>query len=299
MAIGLAAAGPAAANSKYAAIVVDANTGKTLFSSSADAPRYPASLTKMMTLYLMFEALESGKIKKSTKVPFSTQRRRRAADEARRPRRRIGHRRNGHPVAGDQVGQRRGDRPWRVARRLGGRVRPPDDRKGAQARHDRHDLPQRPRPAQRRAALDGARHGDPRHRAEGALSAVLFLFLDPLVQLRQAAPEQPQPAARPRQGRRRHQDRLHPRFGLQPRLFGVRRQPPHRRRRHGRNQRRIARQAHGRADPEAYAEGFGQEGRRRPRGQGRRFTNAGAHQRNSADEGCAKARSSAPRRTWR
>ena len=73
-ALALAAAAtvsPAAANSKYAAIVVDANTGKTLFSSSADEPRYPASLTKMMTLYLVFEALESGKISKSTKVPFS------------------------------------------------------------------------------------------------------------------------------------------------------------------------------------------------------------------------------------
>ena len=54
------------ANSKYAAIVVDAKTGKTLFSSSADEPRYPASLTKMMTLYLTFEALESGKISKNT-----------------------------------------------------------------------------------------------------------------------------------------------------------------------------------------------------------------------------------------
>ena len=72
MAIGTAAAAPAyAGNSKYAAIVLDANTGKTLFSSNADAPRYPASLTKMMTLYLTFEALESGRIKKATKVPFS------------------------------------------------------------------------------------------------------------------------------------------------------------------------------------------------------------------------------------
>jgi len=65
------ATAPALANSKYAAIVVDANTGKTLFASSADAPRYPASLTKMMTLYLVFEALENGRISKSTKVPFS------------------------------------------------------------------------------------------------------------------------------------------------------------------------------------------------------------------------------------
>lgn len=69
--IGLTSVAPAAANPRYAAIVVDANTGKTLFSSNADAKRFPASLTKMMTLYLVFEALESGKIKKSTPVPFS------------------------------------------------------------------------------------------------------------------------------------------------------------------------------------------------------------------------------------
>ncbi len=67
---------PAHANSKYAAIVVDANTGKTLFSSNADAARYPASLTKMMTLYLTFEALQSGKIKKSTKIAVLQERRR-------------------------------------------------------------------------------------------------------------------------------------------------------------------------------------------------------------------------------
>ena len=72
LAIGLSAAAEAlAASSKYSAIVVDANTGKTLFSASAGEPRYPASLTKMMTLYLVFEKLASGKIKKSTQVPFS------------------------------------------------------------------------------------------------------------------------------------------------------------------------------------------------------------------------------------
>ena len=69
-ALGLSAA-PAQANTKYAAIVVDANTGRTLFESSADAPRYPASLTKMMTLYMAFEAMKAGKISKSTKVTFS------------------------------------------------------------------------------------------------------------------------------------------------------------------------------------------------------------------------------------
>ena len=71
-AIGMSAfGGTAAANSKYAAVVIDANTGKTLFSANAGAARYPASLTKMMTLYLVFERLAAGKLKKTTQIPFS------------------------------------------------------------------------------------------------------------------------------------------------------------------------------------------------------------------------------------
>jgi D-alanyl-D-alanine carboxypeptidase len=62
-----------AASSKYAAIVMDARTGRVLHEENADSRRYPASLTKMMTLYLVFEALSKGKIKKSTPVVFSAQ----------------------------------------------------------------------------------------------------------------------------------------------------------------------------------------------------------------------------------
>jgi D-alanyl-D-alanine carboxypeptidase len=58
-------------NPRYAAIVVDANTGKTLHEASADSLRYPASLTKIMTLYLLFEQLEAGKIKLSTPMEVS------------------------------------------------------------------------------------------------------------------------------------------------------------------------------------------------------------------------------------
>ena len=47
----------------YASIVVDANSGEVMQATNADAPRHPASLTKMMTLYLLFERLEAGKIK--------------------------------------------------------------------------------------------------------------------------------------------------------------------------------------------------------------------------------------------
>ena len=41
--------------SKYASIVIEEATGKVLFSRNADNLRYPASLTKIMTLYLLFE----------------------------------------------------------------------------------------------------------------------------------------------------------------------------------------------------------------------------------------------------
>jgi D-alanyl-D-alanine carboxypeptidase len=50
-------------NARYAAIVVDAATGEVLFARRADSPRYPASITKVMTLYLAFEALQEGKVK--------------------------------------------------------------------------------------------------------------------------------------------------------------------------------------------------------------------------------------------
>ena len=56
---------------KYAAIVVDAKTGGTLFEANSTTPRFPASLTKMMTLYLLFEALESGRVTKQTQIPVS------------------------------------------------------------------------------------------------------------------------------------------------------------------------------------------------------------------------------------
>lgn len=62
---------PQAAPSKYAAIVVDANSGKVLFEENAEAARYPASLTKMMTLYMLFEALEQGRLSPSSALPVS------------------------------------------------------------------------------------------------------------------------------------------------------------------------------------------------------------------------------------
>ncbi len=55
----------------YSSIVVDANSGAVLQATNADSPRHPASLTKVMTLYLLFERLQAGKIKMSTEMEVS------------------------------------------------------------------------------------------------------------------------------------------------------------------------------------------------------------------------------------
>ena len=56
----------------YADIVVDDKSGFVLHEVSAEEPRHPASLTKIMTLYLLFEQLEAGKLSLDTELPIST-----------------------------------------------------------------------------------------------------------------------------------------------------------------------------------------------------------------------------------
>ncbi len=55
----------------YAAMVIDARTGKVLHSRNADTQLHPASLTKMMTLYIAFEAVKHGEISLDTMVTIS------------------------------------------------------------------------------------------------------------------------------------------------------------------------------------------------------------------------------------
>jgi D-alanyl-D-alanine carboxypeptidase len=55
----------------FSTIIVDANSGAILQANNADAQRFPASLTKIMTLYVLFERLESGKMKLETMMPVS------------------------------------------------------------------------------------------------------------------------------------------------------------------------------------------------------------------------------------
>jgi D-alanyl-D-alanine carboxypeptidase len=58
-------------SAKFASIIVDGNSGAVLQSTSPDGLRHPASLTKIMTLYLLFERLESGKMKLDTEMQVS------------------------------------------------------------------------------------------------------------------------------------------------------------------------------------------------------------------------------------
>ncbi len=55
----------------YSAIVLDAETGRVLHAHEADTLRYPASLTKMMTLYMAFDALKEGRLKLDQKITVS------------------------------------------------------------------------------------------------------------------------------------------------------------------------------------------------------------------------------------
>ena len=56
----------------YADIVMDAETGRILHATNQDSLRHPASLTKMMTLYLTFQALESGRLNLNQSLAIST-----------------------------------------------------------------------------------------------------------------------------------------------------------------------------------------------------------------------------------
>ena len=61
----------AAYNPPYAAIVVDANSGRVLHETNPDSLRHPASLTKIMTLYLLFEQVEAGKLRLDSRLEVS------------------------------------------------------------------------------------------------------------------------------------------------------------------------------------------------------------------------------------
>ncbi len=68
---GIGVLSPTAADARYASIVIEAETGKVLHAVNADTRNFPASLTKMMTLYLAFEALDAGRLELGQKLRVS------------------------------------------------------------------------------------------------------------------------------------------------------------------------------------------------------------------------------------
>ena len=56
----------------FAAYVMDARTGKPVYAQNADTPLHPASLTKMMTLYIAFAAVERGQVRLDSKFPITS-----------------------------------------------------------------------------------------------------------------------------------------------------------------------------------------------------------------------------------
>lgn len=67
----MAAAQDLTGNARYAAIVVDAQSGEVFYAQRADSARYPASLTKIMTLYMAFDALAHGTLKPTDQITMS------------------------------------------------------------------------------------------------------------------------------------------------------------------------------------------------------------------------------------
>lgn len=92
----LLTASPESADARYASIVIDYETGKVLHALNPDTRNYPASLTKMMTLYLTFEAIEAGRLSMSRKLTIS------ANAEAARPSK-LGLRRGGEISVRDAI----------------------------------------------------------------------------------------------------------------------------------------------------------------------------------------------------
>ncbi|MGH8490865.1 MAG: hypothetical protein ACREXS_18880, partial [Gammaproteobacteria bacterium] len=71
MVVGITVAPPLQAHPRYASIVVDAGSRAVVHEFNADHRRQPASLTKMMTLYLVFEALEQQQLRRDQQLRVS------------------------------------------------------------------------------------------------------------------------------------------------------------------------------------------------------------------------------------
>ena len=233
---------------KDAALILDGATGKVLYARNETAERHPASLTKMMTLYLLFEALKAGKVTMQTPMPVSAH----AAQQ--KPTKLI--LRPGETITVDTairaiVMRSANDVAVVIAEALGGtevHFAEMMTEKARAARHARNQLPQRsglPDPLQITTASGSGRAGAP---SGLRFPAIFPLFRDCRASPTKASdyPTHDNLIGRYRR-RRRHQDRLHRRLRLQSGLFGGARRRASHRRRDGRAHRRAPRPGNGAA----------------------------------------------------
>ncbi len=213
----------------YSSIVVDANSGTVMQATEADASRHPASLTKMMTLYLLFEQLEAGKIKLTTEMSVSPHASAQAPSK-------LGLK-PGDTISVESairaiVTKSANDVAVVIAETLGGTEENFAKRMTAKARElgmmhtmfrDASGLPNDEQiTTARDMAVLGRALGDRFPQYYKYFATRSFVF-------RGRADPRPQPSARQRRRCRRHQDRLHQRLRLQHRHLRAQRQSPHHR----------------------------------------------------------------------
>ena len=146
-----AAAGPA--------LLFDAADGRVLYAEDADNQWHPASLTKIMTAYLTFEAIKQGKLTLETRIACSEIASSQGPTKLGLAPGGSHYGRDGAAGAHHQVGQRRGGDAGRGGGRIARGVRGADERHRRAPRHDAHQVRQRQRPAGARADLHRARPG--------------------------------------------------------------------------------------------------------------------------------------------
>ena len=123
LAVGLMFFAAVAQAQQYAALVMDARTGKVIHAVNADTRVHPASLTKMMTLYIVFDQVRQGRLSLDQKITVSANAASRAAVAARAQDGAEDRAALPDPRGGDQVGQRRGHGHGRCDRRVRGGIR--------------------------------------------------------------------------------------------------------------------------------------------------------------------------------
>ena len=168
---------------RHAVLVIDANTGRVLHQSSADELRFPASLAKMMTLYMVFELIEQGRLSYRTKIRFSANAAAAAPSKL--------DLEEGEEIAlidaiKALITKIANDVAVAVAEHIAGseeRFAQTDDAEGAPARHDGHEFPQCLGPARSRAGDDRARHDHAGAAAAGRLPAALSAVRHPHLHL--------------------------------------------------------------------------------------------------------------------